>query len=120
MPWGNVVMIEHRLATGGYITSIYGHLDSNRRVSIGDIVQAGQCIGKIGRKSPAINGGYNPHLHFGIREGRMVNVGMGVFRLNNGGQPFDVKIAALDEQRVEVTLPADLGNRISFSISHAR
>jgi murein DD-endopeptidase MepM/ murein hydrolase activator NlpD len=114
MPWGNVVMIEHRLSSGEYFTTIYGHLDSRRRVAVGDVVQPGQCIGTIGRKSPQINGGYNPHLHFGVREGRMIKIGTVLFRMNYAGADYAVKLAEVHEDLVELELPVDRPDRITF------
>jgi murein DD-endopeptidase MepM/ murein hydrolase activator NlpD len=113
MPWGNVVMIEHRLPSGPFFISIYGHLDTNRRVKMGDIVKAGQHVGNIGRKSPQSNGGYDPHLHFGIREGRMIREGMVLFRVKDGEKSYDAKIATFDEERIQLVLPERHG-RITF------
>ena len=114
MPWGNVVMIEQRRSSGDFFTTIYGHLDTNRKVAVGDIVKAGQHIGNIGRNNPRINGGYNPHLHLGIREGRMIKPGMVLFHMTYHGDPYEVKIAALHEDVIELTLPADRPQKIDF------
>jgi murein DD-endopeptidase MepM/ murein hydrolase activator NlpD len=114
--WGNVVMIEHRLPSGEFLTTIYGHLASDRRVAAGDIVRAGQQIGAIGKQSPHINGGYTPHVHFGVRQGRTAEVGATLMRLRIEGEPHDVKIAALGEDYVElaaaVELPSELNIRV--------
>jgi murein DD-endopeptidase MepM/ murein hydrolase activator NlpD len=42
-------------------------------VKAGDIVQARQQIGTIGPTN--VNGGYKPHFHFGVRQGRMAEKG---------------------------------------------
>jgi murein DD-endopeptidase MepM/ murein hydrolase activator NlpD len=116
MPWGNVVMIEHRLPSGEFFMSIYGHLDTNRRVDMGDVVKAGQHLGNIGRRNPRINGGYDPHLHFGVREGRMIREGIVLFRTSYLGQTYDVKIASFDEDRVQLALPTDRPKHLTFRL----
>ena len=105
LSWGNVVMIEHRLPNGEFFTTICGHLDHDRRVAVGDVVQAGQRIGSIGRKNPQINGGFNPHTHFGVRKGRNAEVGAVIMRMRINGEAYPIKIAALQEDFVELDLP---------------
>jgi murein DD-endopeptidase MepM/ murein hydrolase activator NlpD len=73
LEWGNFVVIEHKLSDGKYATTIYGHLANERLVNVGDEVRAGQQIGTIG--TTKVNGGYKPHLHLGVRDGRMAEVG---------------------------------------------
>ncbi|MBW3542488.1 MAG: M23 family metallopeptidase, partial [Planctomycetes bacterium] len=102
MLWGNLVAIEHRLEDGAFVTTIYGHLDTNRLVKAGDIVTAGQPIGTIGREHPQINGGYRPHLHFGIREGRMAERGRVVLPLSFPGGTTQLRIAKLNEDELEL------------------
>ena len=111
--WGNLLVIEHRLADGSYVTSVYGHL-AKRLVSVGDIVQAGQVIGMVGRKGIE-NGGYNPHLHFGIREGRMFEPGANLVTLHVDGKPSPVKLASLREDEVEIEYDESLPESLSIS-----
>jgi hypothetical protein len=59
--YGTAVMIEH--ADG--MQSIYGHL-SAKEVNAGDLVKAGQRIGKSGDTGNSSG----PHLHFEIRKGK--------------------------------------------------
>jgi murein DD-endopeptidase MepM/ murein hydrolase activator NlpD len=73
MAWGSLVVLEHCLPNQRYATTIYGHLANDRLVKEGEVVRAGQQIGTIG--NARVNGGYKPHLHFGVREGRMAEVG---------------------------------------------
>ncbi|WP_187414564.1 M23 family metallopeptidase [Nonomuraea sp. PA05] len=54
---GNMIQINHG---GGYFTT-YIHLQS-RDVSVGDTVQRGTVIGKVGKDGETANG--HPHLHF--------------------------------------------------------
>jgi hypothetical protein len=54
---GNMIQINHG---GGYFTT-YIHLQS-RAVSVGDRVQRGAVIGKVGKTGETSNG--HPHLHF--------------------------------------------------------
>ncbi len=69
MEYGNMIVIEHHDPGGARFSSLYAHLGDDRRVKVGDLVTAGQQIGTIGRKAPIVNGGYEPHLHFGILDG---------------------------------------------------
>jgi murein DD-endopeptidase MepM/ murein hydrolase activator NlpD len=71
--WGYLVVIEHRRkgADGQeeHFCSLYGHLSPLLHVKEGDVVQAGQLLGTLGRGFSVENGGYPAHLHFGIRQG---------------------------------------------------
>ncbi|MBR3754047.1 MAG: peptidoglycan DD-metalloendopeptidase family protein [Clostridia bacterium] len=73
--YGNFVIIDH----GKGISSCYAHMqDGSMRVSVGDKVQQGQPIGKVG------DTGYStaPHLHFEIRvDGSTVNPMSGYIKL---------------------------------------
>ncbi len=69
--FGGVVLIEHRLATET-VVSEYGHLDPTRMVAQNTTVTRGTIIGYAGTQSQ--NGGYTPHLHFGIRKGAYASV----------------------------------------------
>ncbi len=96
LAWGNLVVIEHRLADGKYATTVYGHLASERLVNVGDVVRAGQQIGMIG--TTRVNGGYKPHLHLGVREGRMAAVGRKLVLMSADGKPLPLEIADLKEK----------------------
>ena len=65
--YGTVVIIEHD--TGGEtVTSVLGHLRArDLRVAVGQSVRRGEIVGYLGDSSE--NGGYVPHIHFGIRRG---------------------------------------------------
>ena len=110
MEWGNVVVIEHQLADGKYATTIYGHLANDRLVKAGDIVQAGQQIGTVG--ATRVNGGYKPHLHLGVRTGRMAEVGRKLLLMTLDGHATEMQITAMHDDKIEVTgatnLPAEL------------
>lgn len=59
--WGNVVIIEHKLANGDRVQTLYGHLQEILKTS-GEVKKREQ-IGKIGNA----NGRYLCHLHFELR-----------------------------------------------------
>ncbi len=68
--YGGTVILQHQVHQNGQPTlvfyTLYGHLspDSLRSVSIGDVVNAGQRIGRLGTIDE--NGNWPPHLHFEI------------------------------------------------------
>lgn len=66
--WGHIVIVEHTM-DGRPLCSLYGHLSPMIHVRAGDVVEAGQKIGAIGRGFTVDNGGYFAHLHFGIHRG---------------------------------------------------
>ncbi len=63
--WGNYVVVRHTLPNGEPIYSLYGHLaPKSVRVKKGDIVSAGDPIGKVGRTGRASSA----HLHLEVRK----------------------------------------------------
>lgn len=67
--WGWLVVLEHATPGGDRFCSVYAHLSPFLTVRAGDLVQAGQRIGSIGRSFAWENGGYAAHLHFGLHHG---------------------------------------------------
>jgi murein DD-endopeptidase MepM/ murein hydrolase activator NlpD len=67
--WGTIVVIEHRLEDGERFCSLYAHLGPVPCVSLGQLVEAGDKLGSLGRAFTFDNGGYMTHLHFGIHAG---------------------------------------------------
>jgi hypothetical protein len=71
--YGGLIIVEHTLANGEKVCSLYGHLDDSKTLVRPDSptanVECGQPIGELGSQDPNINGGNIPHLHFGIRHG---------------------------------------------------
>jgi murein DD-endopeptidase MepM/ murein hydrolase activator NlpD len=68
--YGRVVVVEHKLPDGTYVTSISGHLCGHSGYPLkaaGSVVKKGEVIGYIG--SDAENGDGREHLHLGIRKG---------------------------------------------------
>jgi len=108
MQWGNIVTIEHRLPGGEHFTTVYGHLGSDRLVEPGDVVEAGRPIGTIGRKDARINGGFDPHVHFAVRQGRLAEPGCTLMQLRVAGRTHSLKLVAVEEDEMEVELPAEL------------
>lgn len=70
--WGHLVVVEHQLADGARVCSLYGHLSPMLLVKPGDRVLDGQKLGSVGRSFTVENGGYLAHLHFGIHRGPFV------------------------------------------------
>jgi murein DD-endopeptidase MepM/ murein hydrolase activator NlpD len=103
------VAIEHQLSDGKYATTIYGHLANDRLVKAGEVVQVGQQIGTVG--TTRVNGGYKPHLHFGVRDGRLAEVGRKLLLMTDG-HGVQMQITAVHDGKVEVSeatnLPAEL------------
>jgi len=67
--WGFLVAIEHRLPSGRYVSSIYGHGSSEILVRSGERVMKGQKIMTSGLSCSVENGGYLAHIHFGLSWG---------------------------------------------------
>jgi murein DD-endopeptidase MepM/ murein hydrolase activator NlpD len=62
--WGNYVVIRHLLPNGETVHSLYAHLASKSvTVKDGDVVAAGEPIGKVGKTGRA----NSPHLHLEVR-----------------------------------------------------
>jgi hypothetical protein len=62
--YGNHAVIAHRDAYGSLCYSVYAHLaPRSLQVSAGDVVTAGQPVGRVGRTGRASS----PHLHFEVR-----------------------------------------------------
>jgi 4-aminobutyrate aminotransferase-like enzyme len=64
--YGPVIILRHARDADSDLFSLYGHLsrESLTRVSVGQVVAAGQQIATLG--APEVNGGWSPHLHFQI------------------------------------------------------
>jgi murein DD-endopeptidase MepM/ murein hydrolase activator NlpD len=63
---------------------------------VGEVVRAGQQIGTIG--TTQVNGGYKPHLHLGVREGRMAEVGRKLVLMTIDGRGTQLEITELKEK----------------------
>ncbi|MFH1426032.1 MAG: peptidoglycan DD-metalloendopeptidase family protein [Candidatus Kerfeldbacteria bacterium] len=71
--FGLVVLVEHTLPGGKRIVSLYGHLDpSDIPAPPGTQVTAGQRLGSLGDST--VNGGWSPHIHFGIHKSEYTGV----------------------------------------------
>jgi murein DD-endopeptidase MepM/ murein hydrolase activator NlpD len=101
LEWGNIIVIEHRLADGSFVTSIYGHLSARRLVEAGDIVEAGQMIGAEGRPGTE-NGGYKAHLHFALRQGRMAAPGARIGIALTDGRVQTMKLGSIEAGQMEI------------------
>lgn len=67
--FGFLIVIEHRLPDGQYLTSVYGHCAKDVFVHESQVVKAGQRIATQGLSCGIENGGYGSHLHFGLGNG---------------------------------------------------
>ena len=117
LSWGNFVAIEHRFAGDEFFTTLYGHLGPERLVTSGDIVKAGQMIGEIGRNHVRVNGGYKPHLHFGVRSGRMAETNAALFRITISGRPATVRLGSVTADRMELVFPVGVRPPTQFSLN---
>lgn len=63
--YGPTVILEHRIEGEGFYT-LYGHLNraSLQGIAVGDRIEAGEMIARIGEAE--VNGNWPPHLHFMI------------------------------------------------------
>ena len=61
--FGNVVVLEHTLAEGGRVSTVYGHLRERPAVRVGDCVRGGARLGTMGSTGAAAN----THLHFEVK-----------------------------------------------------
>ena len=61
--FGNVVVLEHTLAEGGRVSTVYAHLREGATVEQGDCVRRGTRLGDVGRTGAAAN----VHLHFEVK-----------------------------------------------------
>jgi murein DD-endopeptidase MepM/ murein hydrolase activator NlpD len=115
MAWGGVVAVEHRLPDDSFVTTVYGHLDTKLLVALGDIVQTGQPIGAIGSKR--VNGGYLPHLHFGVRTGRIVEKVRALMPVSVGGRITTLRIQDFTEERLVLTGGGELPDRLRLDVA---
>jgi len=77
----------------------------------------GICKGRRFRQKT--NGGYNPHLHFGVRKGRKVAQGMKLAEIVVNGERRPVTIVELGEDRIQIDLPASVPDGFALRVSNA-
>ena len=109
LAWGNLVVVEHTLPDDRHATTIYGHLANERLVKVGDIVRAGQQLGTIG--TTRVNGGYKPHLHFAVREGRMAEVGRKLMPIVIEGKQARLTIEKVEDDKLTLSGGDELPER---------
>src|SRR3954469_19795473 len=114
LEWGNHIVIEHKLADEKYAATVYGRLANERWVKGGEVVSAGQQIGSIGPTN--VNGGYKPHLHLGVRDGRMAEVGRKLLLMSLSGKPTVLEIAELREDVMVVKSSDELPEEVSMGL----
>jgi len=65
---GNAVVLRHRLASGGEVFSLYGHLNSFAPgLAEGDNVMKGEVVGLMGGSGFGYPTYWGPHLHFELK-----------------------------------------------------
>ncbi len=64
--YGPVIILEHRTEDGAPFYTLYGHLslESLHGLHLGEQIAKGERFAAMG--TPAVNGGWTPHLHFQI------------------------------------------------------
>ena len=115
LAWGNLVVIEHQLGDERDVTTVYGHLANDCLVKSGDAARAGQQIGTIG--TARVNGGYKPHLHFGVREGRMAEKGRKLIDLTVNGKPTSLRIAEMREDAIVLSGADELPEGLQLNLN---
>jgi hypothetical protein len=120
--WGKVVVVGHRV-DGRILHSMYAHLD-RIKVAVGQVLGRGDRIGSVG----TANDSYPAHLHFEIREGPGIDMGVGYTmvpgnRLDPSATVRDGRGADPAERRPSL-LPVALGrddpwNRLELSPENA-
>jgi murein DD-endopeptidase MepM/ murein hydrolase activator NlpD len=108
--YGNLIIIEHRTVDNEYFLTLYAHLGDDRVVRAGDIVTAGQVIGTIGRDAGIVNGGYRPHCHFAVHDGRWLESGQKLMTLHANDTDAVVRVAELGEKESRVTITPAITN----------
>ncbi|SVC09355.1 uncharacterized protein METZ01_LOCUS262209 [marine metagenome] len=65
LDYGPVVILEHDVGSNNFYT-LYGHLslDTFNKVTLGQVIHAGEQISSVGE--PPMNGNWPPHLHFQV------------------------------------------------------
>jgi murein DD-endopeptidase MepM/ murein hydrolase activator NlpD len=84
--WGKVVILQHRLADGTSMQTMYAHLHEIH-VSYGALVGRGCVIGTCGNAQ----GAYLAHLHYEVRIGDGIDLGRGYGHLLNRKNPQDIQ-----------------------------
>ncbi|MCA8961362.1 MAG: peptidoglycan DD-metalloendopeptidase family protein, partial [Planctomycetes bacterium] len=74
---GHLVIVEHRLPDGGFVTSVYGRLGDGLGVRVGDLVRRGQQLGVVGGALSEENGVHASGLFFGLHRGRYLQAAPG-------------------------------------------
>ncbi|QQL44902.1 M23 family metallopeptidase [Sulfuriroseicoccus oceanibius] len=77
--WGGVVVLQHRMADGTWVQTVYAHLESIF-VLEGSTVARGENIGSVGNA----DGAYLAHLHFEVRRGVRPYLGAGYLPMESG------------------------------------
>jgi murein DD-endopeptidase MepM/ murein hydrolase activator NlpD len=115
LAWGNLVVIEHRSPNNQFVTTIYGHLANDRLVKAGDVVRAGQQIGTIG--TSRVNGGYKPHMHLGVRAGRIAEAGRKMIDVAVNGKALPLQIVELRDDTVVFKASSDFPERLRLNVN---
>ena len=71
--YGGVVVINHNINGTNY-NVIYGHLDPNGLIGVGDQITARQVIGTLGQGFSTETDGERKHLHLGLYKGSDINL----------------------------------------------
>lgn len=105
---GYLVRIDH----GGGYSTLYSHLSESPLVAVGDVVEANELLGYLGRTGNAYRGGAHVHFSIDLDSQRQVIPSLEHATWVERGQPIPGTWAGLDEvvlppQTFEVRVTAD-------------
>ena len=106
--WGKLVVIAHKTPDGRTLHSMYAHLH-RIDVSPGALVPRGGKVGSVG----TANGYYPAHLHFEMRTGDGVDIGVGYVMFPHNRLDPAATISALRNAAADELSPSPLARALA-------